>query len=331
MTRRRQEHDLVLAPLRSRDAWETVCSTFPHATAFHHYDFLETVAPSLNCSFVPLTVFSHGQSVGLAPLLVKKLGPFCTINWVPFPYLGPLVPRELIPATLHALRREARRRRALNHQQSFSDAIADNGFDGFTASRDRTFIIPLSGRSDEDLLAAMQVTRRGDIRRAQRSEFEVCTAETDDFSLMELWLGRLYAGRGMSAMYPAGTCERIFHVLQSKPGSIFSAARLNGRTVAVLIVFSTARAAFCWQFAADPLYRSKHLIDLLTWHAILQARDYGAIEFDLVGTPNEGIALYKSRFGACERYYTVLQRQAKAHRIAVGTLSNKRPMLTRDR
>jgi CelD/BcsL family acetyltransferase involved in cellulose biosynthesis len=325
MTRPRQERGVVLETVKSRSDWDAACATFPAATAFHHYDFLDTVAPPLNCSFVPLVVLYRGEPVGLAPLLVKKLGPFCTINWIPFPYLGPLVPREFIPGTLHALRHEARRRRALNHQQSFSAVIPDGGLDGFAASRDRTFTIPLGGRSDKDLLAAMHSTRRKDIGRAQRSGFEVCEAQVDDFAVMDVWLGQLYAAQGMPAMYPAGTSALLFHVLRDVPGSIFSAVRLGGQTVAVLITFSTARSAFGWQWAADPSYRPRFPLELLLWHALIRARDNGALEFDLVGAPTEGIALYKSRFGATERYYTVLQRQAKVHAIAVGALSHQIP------
>ncbi|HTX27844.1 MAG TPA: GNAT family N-acetyltransferase [Streptosporangiaceae bacterium] len=323
--KRQQEGSVVLAPLKSRSDWETACATFAEATAFHDYDFLETVASPLKCSFMPLGIFSRGQQVGVAPLLVKKLGPFCTINWVPFPYLGPLVPRELLPGTLRALRAEARRRSALNHQQSFSVQVSDHGPSGFKASTDRTFVIPLSGRSDDDLLAAMHTTRRRDIGRAQRSGFEVGEAAADDFALMDAWLGELYAGQGMPAMYPPGTYARLFHVLRHTPGSIFSAVRLGGQTVAVQIAFSTARSAFGWQLAVDPSYRSKGPMDLLIWRALRQARDAGAAEYDLVGAPNEGIALYKSRFGAAERHYTVLNRQAKVHVIAVNAFARLQP------
>ncbi len=323
--------DVTLTPLKSRSDWDAACADFPDATAFHQYDFLECVAPPLNCRFVPLVVSCEGRPAGLAPLLVKKLGPFCTINWVPFPYLGPLVPPELIPGTLRALRREGRRRRALNHQQSFSEVMENKGLDGFTASRDRTFFIPLGGRSDQDLLASMHSNRRRCIGRAQSAGFEVCAAEIDDFALMDVWLGQLYAARGMPAMCPAGTYARLFRMLRSAPGSIFSAARLGGQTVAVLMAFSTARSAFAWQYAEDPSYRSKYPVDLLIWHAMGRARDDGASEFDLVGTPSEGIALYKSRFGATERYYTVLQRQAKVHSIAVNTMSRRIPKLSRRR
>jgi hypothetical protein len=331
MTGRKQQRAVTLAPVKSPGDWDAACATFPNASAFHHYDFLQTVAPPLNCSFVPLVVSYRGEPVGLAPLLAKKLGPFCTINWVPFPYLGPLVPRDLLPGTLHALRREARRRRALNHQESFAEVIDDDGLDGFTASQDRTYVIPLDGRSDQDLLAAMHANRRRCIGRAQRSGFEVGAAEIDDFALMDAWLGQLYAARGMPPMCPPGTYARLFRALRDAPGSIFSAARLGDQTVAVLMAFSTARSALAWQYAEDPSYRSKYPVDLLIWHAMLQAREAGVQEFDLVGTPNEGIALYKSRFGATERCYTVLQRQAKVHSIAVNAISRQLPKFARHR
>jgi CelD/BcsL family acetyltransferase involved in cellulose biosynthesis len=314
----------VLVPLTSRGEWEDACSAFPDATAFHRYDFLQSVAPSLRCRFVPLQVFFRGQSVGVAPLLVKRLGPFCTINWVPFPYVGPLVPPALIPATLSALTLEARRRRALNHQQSFSRAIADRPTEGFTSITDRTFVIPLSGRSDEDLMAAMQRGRRQQIHRAQRAGFEVCPAETEDLRLMDVWARQVYAAQGLRPDYRAGTYERLFGALRNASGSVFQVARLNGRTVAVDILFLTARRAFGWQAAVDPSHQSDHPQALLTWCALLWARDAGAIEFDLTGAPNEGIATYKRRFGALERHYPVLQRQAGLHGTALWVLSRLR-------
>jgi Acetyltransferase (GNAT) domain len=331
MTGRRQQLGVTLARVKSPSDWDATCASFPNASAFHNYDFLETVAPPLNCSFVPLAVSYRGEPIGLAPLLVKKLGPFCTINWVPFPYLGPLVPPELLPGTLHALRQEARRRRALNHQESFAEVMDHDRLDGFTASTDRTFVIPLDGRSDQDLLTAMHSNRRRCIGRAQRSGFEVGAAQIDDFALMDAWLGQLYAARGMPPMCPPGTYARLFRMLRDAPGSIFSAARIGDQTVAVLVALSTARSALAWQYAEDPAYRSKYPVDLLIWHSMLQARDAGVREFDLVGTPNEGIALYKSRFGAAERYYTVLQRQAKIHRIAVSASSLQVPRFARRR
>jgi Acetyltransferase (GNAT) domain len=319
-----QQHAVLLARARSQCEWEDACAVFAEATAFHRYDFLQSVAPSLRSQFIPLMVMSRKRAVGVAPLLVKSLGPFSTINWTPFPYLGPLVPPELIPATLSALTREARRLRAVNHQQSFARLIPADLADGFTPVTDRTFIVPLDGRSDEDLLAAMSSSRRQQIYRAIRRGFEICAADAADFRLMDVWLGEVFAAQGLPPAYPPGTYARIFAELQNAPGSALHAVRLDGRTVAVDVSFSNGRRAFGWQAAVDPSYRSKHPQVLLVWHRLQWARDAGAIEFDTVGAPNEGIAVYKQGFGATERHYTVLHRQARPHRIAKSALSRLR-------
>lgn len=316
MSGRLHPADIRLLPGSGRAEWDEVCTRFADATAFHRFAFLAAVAPALGCTFVPLAVLAAGRPVGVAPLLVKPLGPFCTINWVPFPYLGPLVPATLLPATLAALTREARRRGAVNHQQCLSRWVTGCSVGGFRGHADRTFVVPLAGRRDEDLLAAMQRGRRQELRRAQRAGFEVGSAEAADFRLMDSWAGEVYAAQGLPAAYPAGTYNRMFLALRNAPGTAFEVARLRGRTVAVNISLATPRRAFGWQAAVDPAYREDFPQVLLMWRALMWARRAGAVEFDLTGAPNDGIAAYKSRFGAGERRYTVLRRQAWQHRMA---------------
>lgn len=310
------EEPISLAPAASPEEWDQVCATSPGATAFHDYDFLHAIAPELSCRFVPFLVILRGQPVGVAPLLVKQVGPFTTINWVPFPYLGPLVPEPLIPATLSALREEAGLRRALNHQQSFCGLIAGCRAGGFAAAADRTLVLPLAGRSDAELLAGMHEGHRWQIRRAQRSPFEVCPARAGDFPLLDAWLDDMYASRGQRNSYPPGAVQRIFEALGDKPGTLFQSARLNGQTVAVQVTLTQSQRVFGWQIAVDPAHRAARPQILLIWRAFQWARDSGASEFDMVGAPNDGIAAFKRRFGARERRYTVLQRQAFAHRMA---------------
>lgn len=320
----RKQHDrILLVPGGSRDEWESACASFADATAFHRYDFLQCAAPYLRCQFIPLMVMFRKQVVGVAPLLVKRLGPFSTINWAPFPYLGPLVPPELIPATLSALRLKARRLRAINHQQSFAGLIPADSAAGFTPATDRTFVVPLDGRSDKDLLAAMSASRRQEIRGAIRHGLEICAADAADLRLLEVWLQQTFASQGLRPDYRPGAFERICGALQDVSGSAH-AARLDGRAVAVEVSISNGRRVFGWLAAADPAYRTKYPHTLLNWHRIQWARDSGAIEFDMVGAPREGIAVYKKTFGAVERHYTVLHRQAGPHRIASSTLSRLR-------
>ena len=75
MTGRQQEGSVILAPLKSPSDWDAACATFPSATAFHHYDFLETVAPPLNCSFVPLVIFSPGRAGRPGPAIGEEARP----------------------------------------------------------------------------------------------------------------------------------------------------------------------------------------------------------------------------------------------------------------
>jgi CelD/BcsL family acetyltransferase involved in cellulose biosynthesis len=312
-----------LEPLASQRDWDDACAALPGATAFHRYDFLELVAPSVRCRFVPLQVVVKGQIAGIAPLMVKRLGPACTINWVPFPYLGPLVPSALLPATLSALRREGRRRRAIAHQQSFPHLIADGLDSDFAATSARTFVISLSGRSDADLLSAMQKKRREELRRAERAGYEVRSAERQDFRQVDDWIGQMYATQGIRDTYRRGTCERVFAALGERPGSLFHAARLGGQTVGMAATLWAGQSAFGWQVAIDPAHRSRHPQAVLTWSALRSARDAGLAEFDLVGSPSEGIAAYKRRFGAVERHYTVLCAQAAVRRAALTMLARK--------
>jgi CelD/BcsL family acetyltransferase involved in cellulose biosynthesis len=138
----------------------------------------------------------------------------------------------------------------------------------------------------------------------------------------------------MRDSYRTGTWERVFAALGETPGSAFQAVRLGGRTVGMAAILATARRAFFWQVAIDPLHRPEHPQELLTWHALRWARDAGLEELDLVGAPNEGIAEYKRRFGAVERPYTVLSRQAAARQAALTMRSRLRrgpaPRLRRD-
>jgi CelD/BcsL family acetyltransferase involved in cellulose biosynthesis len=292
------------------------------------------MAPLLRCRFIPLTVLHEKQQVGVAPLLVKKLGGFCTINWPPFPYLGPLVPSELIPATLSALALEGRRRRAVGHQQSFYYMESDWPIAGsissagdFTSFMDRTFVVPLRDRSNEDLLAAMSRNGRRQIRRGQNVGIEIYPAQLQDFELMDEWSSHTYAAQAIPSPYRTGTYGQIFNTLRNAPGTAFRAARLNGQTVAVDIAFSYAQRVFDWQVGVDPSHKASYPQAALIWHGLLWARDSGALEFDMVCAPREGIAEYKTKFGAVERPFTVLRRQARAHRIAYSAMSGIRARL----
>jgi CelD/BcsL family acetyltransferase involved in cellulose biosynthesis len=138
---------------------------------------------------------------------------------------------------------------------------------------------------------------------------------------MDDWVIPVFSAQGRRPAYPAGTYEEVFKALRDAPGTMFLAARSDGRTVAVNMAFAAGDRAYGWQAAVDPAYKPAYPQALLMWHGLLWARSAGASHFDLVGAPNEGIAAYKRRLGGLEEKFSVLRRQSVAHRLAAAALS----------
>jgi Acetyltransferase (GNAT) domain len=294
----------------SRADWDETLAEHPGATAFHRYEFLDCVAASLRCTFEPLVIMQGTERAGVAPLVVRKIGPLCTLNWMPFPYVGPLTSESLLPAVVSLLASEGTLRGAIHHQQAFADLVSEGVAGKFNPGTDRTFAVPLDGRSDEALLAAMTRNGRWEISRARREGVQVHPAERADLRLMERWSEAIYARQGLPPKYPAGTYERVFDALGADASSHFHAARVDGKTIAVNLCFSTGKRSFDWQMATDPAHHKACPQALLLWHHLTAARDRGDAYFDLGGAPTEGIATYKRNFGAVERHYTVLSRHS---------------------
>jgi CelD/BcsL family acetyltransferase involved in cellulose biosynthesis len=290
----------------SKADWDEALGAFPGATAFHGYDFLECMASLLRCTFEPLVIMRGMEPAGAAPLMVRRVGPLCTVNWMPFPYLGPLAPDWLLPDVLSLLATEGKKRGAMHHQQSFAGLLPDGAAASFQAGTDRTLVVALAGRSDEALLGAMTRDGRREIGKARREGVEVVPAVAGDSRLMEQWAQAIYVRQGQRPPYPAGTYERIFRVLGRDAGSHFCAARLEGRTIAVDMAFSLGGRSLGWQVAVDPAHRWACPQALLLWHQLTAARDRGDFEFDLLGSPTDAVAAYKRKFGSVDRHYTTL-------------------------
>jgi len=306
-----------LVPSVSRADWRKLCDRHPDSTVFHSHDFLEAVSGSLRCELHSLGVVWRDDIVGVAPVLLKRLGPFSTINWIPFPYLGPLVPRPLVGATLDALVGFAKTRRCLNHQQSF--AVEHCPYDGrFEHRSDRTFVIDVR-RTDEELRRAMHRKVRLQVRRAEDFGFEVAASTPEDLQLMEEWASGLFSARGMTWPYGLGVCGAVSSALGKSRYSLFESARYEGRLVAASIFLATRTTAFGWQIAVDPAFKARYPQALLIWRAAQWARGLELAQLDLVGAPTNGIAEYKSRWGAEERRFSVMRMQARTYRLAAAS------------
>jgi CelD/BcsL family acetyltransferase involved in cellulose biosynthesis len=308
-----------LVPVRGADEWDALASR-SGGTFFHSHLFLSTVSEGLGLGLDLQAAVIGGERVGAVPIVLKRLGPVSTINWLPFPYVGPLVPPDALAPTLAALVRHERRVRSVRSQNVLLTYRPET-FPGYTSSVDRTFVVPLEGRSDDDLLHGMSSRRRSAIRRADRNGLRVREAtEREVTQLLPRLSHRTFEQQGLPAPYSPECYRLTWERLSGNPDVLFQAADVNGEPAVVQISLAGSGTGLAWVVGREQDQAGSDAYASMMWRTMCWARERGCREFDLVGAPTEGIANYKRGLGAQERQYTVLRRQARAHRAAVSLL-----------
>lgn len=293
-----------LRPAGGRTEWAAGLAAAGPSTPFHEWGWLDWVAPLIGCRFLPLVVVSSSDTpVGVAPMLLKRRGPFQTANWVPFPYVGPLVPPGHLGPTLSAVRRWARRERIADLQltahpltatsRECGDAFAVHGFD---PQPDATYIVALGGRDLDEIHGAMERMARTHLRKAQ--EAGVTTRPSSDREVAEL-LPRIHAdalGRqGLQSPYSPSLGD----VLAARPPAVplrITSAVLDGTTIGVLATLG-GPITVGWMGGVMRQHQKTNAAVALYWDAISWAHGIGSNHIDLVGVPTPGIAKFKKQFG----------------------------------
>jgi CelD/BcsL family acetyltransferase involved in cellulose biosynthesis len=272
------------------------------------------MADVLGLHFHGLIVVAGDQPVGVAPMMVKRRGPLRSMNWLPFPYVGPLVPAAMLPDLLALLRAWEWRNRAVRSQHVMMSTVDQSP--GYAAHRDRTFVIDLQGRNEESLLRCVEPGRRNKIRRAMKRGVTVRPATEGDIQhLLPAWSAATFAAQGLPAPYPAEGYAAVWLRFGNSPDARFSTAWVDGEPVCVQVSFAGAPRAVAWAMANAGTAEASLAQPLLYWDTIIWAQRQGSATFDLVGAPTDGIARYKQDWGAREDHYSVLRRQSPIHRL----------------
>lgn len=272
------------------------------------------MADVLGLDFHGLTVRADGEPVGVAPMLVKRVGPFRTVNWLPFPYVGPLVPRALLPGVLPLLNTWERRNRSVRSQHVFMSTVDQTG-----THQDRTYVVDLRGQTEESLLRHVEPKRRAKVRRAMAKGVVVRPSNRDEIrDLLPAWSRATFAAQGLPAPYPAAGYDTVWARFGDSPDARFSTALLEGEPVCAQVSFAGAPRAVAWVMANAGTPMASLAQPLLYWDTIIWALDQGCAEFDLVGAPTDGVARYKRDWGAREVRYSVLRRRSPIHRLLNG-------------
>jgi CelD/BcsL family acetyltransferase involved in cellulose biosynthesis len=306
--RTRSDSAVALGSTTSPEEWDALVAG-NGGCFFQRHHWLTTMAEVLGLDFHGLTVHADGQPVGVAPMLVKRIGPVRTVNWVPFPYVGPLVPTTLLPHVLPLLTNWERKNRTIRSQHVFMSTV------DHVPTRDRTFVVDFRGQTEDSLLQRVEPKRRAKIRRAAARAVVRPSTHDEIRDLLPTWSKATFAAQNLPAPYPTAGYDTVWTRFADSPDARFSTALLDGVPVCAQVSFAGAPRAVAWVMANAGTPQASLAQPLLYWDTITWAFHRGCAEFDLVGAPTDGVARYKRDWGAHEVRYSVLQRQSAIYRL----------------
>ncbi|MCW2534316.1 MAG: Methicillin resistance protein [Modestobacter sp.] len=289
-------------------------------TPFSNHGFLGLASGMTGTEFVPLVVRADGVDVGIAPWLARRRGPVTTVNAVPFPYTGPLVPAHLMAGTLVALRRRGRRERAVRQDFGLAPTTAVDAVDltgtGFEARLDHTYLVDTS-RTEEELYGALTAPARTSLRRIERDGVAVVPSGHDGQTLGRV-VDAAGTARGLDPGYGAGFPPPIGALEATGLGVHWTVAKRDDVELGSLLSISSGEVVVLWQGGLLPEHRATRANVLLYWDAVLWAHRHGARTVDLAGVPDAGVARFKSQFGGTLYSYPRLQWAAPGLRPVAG-------------
>jgi CelD/BcsL family acetyltransferase involved in cellulose biosynthesis len=292
---------LRLRPGTDERAWDAQVRAHPDGTAFHLAGFLRTAAPLLGCRLHLTVAEADGQVVGGVPLLVRSAGPGVLVNHaVPFPYLGPLLTPEFSPDAVGAAVRAYLRPRPVVHLglQALSPQTL-RGTRGWVHKDGwRSAVVPVAGQDDDALLARLSRQQRGKVRRALELGLEAGPATREEIAALTPWAAETLARQGLPPHWRAGAHVRLYDALSAAGTASATAVRREGKLLAVSLDAVLGDLMIGWEMGMDEEGRRAGASLVLHVANMRRARDSGAAEFDMLGTPTPGIAHYKRSLGA---------------------------------
>ena len=294
------------------DRWAAAArASGQRVTPFHDHAWLLLAARVTGTRLVPLVVVADGADVGVVPWLERRCGPVATVNALPFPYAGPLVPPALLLPTLAALRRRARRAGVLRYEFGFSPTTdvgpVDLAASGLDVRIDGTYLLDTS-QSVEALTAALSSSCRRSLRKDERDGVVVRPA-TDGVTLDAVLTAALGA-RGLHDAYADGFPVSPAEWAATGVDVHWMVAVKDGVELGSLLTVASAEMAHVWVGGILPEHRTTRANVTLYWDAIRWASERGVPTIDLVGLPDEGIRRFKDQFGGTVHEYPRLSATA---------------------
>lgn len=316
---------VVVRGTRDWSRWDALVHRFPTATAFHTSTWLRSQTALHGWRFEALLAQVDGRPVGVVPVLLGRRPGGARTPPVPFPYLGPLVPPEHLPAVLHAVERWGRRHLVVKLQFAFGPVDGPPPDDLAGPARDvgsvETMAIDLSHGSFEEFLRRARKQARQGLRRAATAGVVVAPATAEQ---VRAWLPRLlreaFEHRGLASPYPADVGSVVWSAYSGGQDALFLAATVDGEPGGLLVVVREGRVAYDWAGGGFRAHRDAAPNTLLHVEAVRWALGLGCDRYDLVGSVDAGVVQFKKTLGADSERFTEVRLHPfpaarRAHRV----------------
>lgn len=294
--------------------WTAACARSGQpVTAFHTWAWLHAGAAMTGADFVPLVLVRDGVDLGVVPVLARRRGPFLTVDCVPFPYCGPLVPTEELAGCLDLLKRYAGRSHLLRTVIQFppggdpdEQALSSRGF---TVAHDATYVLDTTVGVDA-LWSGLASEARRRVRHTEKNG--ITLIDDSPAGPLDTFQDLTFAERGLRSGYVGKFSDHLDRIAGPDLRVHQATAVRDGEVLGVLVTLASSTEALGWMGGVFPMHRSTHASYRLYWDAIRWAAEIGVRRIDLVGVVNEGIGSFKKQFGGTLESYTVAQLDSRA-------------------
>jgi hypothetical protein len=294
--------------------YETEIEKCSGVTGYHRWFFLKALSESLGLGLRAFAVEKGGSTIGVVPFVLRSRGPVSTSNFLPFPYVGPLVrDASYLDDVLAAADQFKRGRIILAMRWAFApgsqvaaEPLTERGFQITTLEN---LVVP-ADRSPEEHLAFVTGRRRSYIRAWQDrggTAGPADPAEIKEFFAEQV--GVAYRRQGAVPPYSPDACRMIVDRLGTDPRMVWRASHdENGRLISVIANVMGADRLYFWLIAGG--YDTKPSPQILAyWDTIQWSLNHG-LAWDMGGWPSPGIRRFKAEFGGQSEPYCYADRDS---------------------
>jgi hypothetical protein len=301
---------VVIRLVRTDDGalWDRVVATTGRGTAFHAWDWLQLAARQFGWRFDALVVEQDRRPVGVFPLFVEVGMPPHSVR-PPFPYTGPLVQEEMLQETLRALRRWQLRHALPRVRFEFPPSVqTQSALESANCSwqEDATFVIPVEGRSEAELMAGMSRRSQRAVKKAAAAGVEIRASLPGEVAdLLPRLFEEAWGVRGLVSPYPSSIAVELDDRIGTDARFHATTAVLEGRPIGVQVALIHERRVYCWGGGALRANRDQQPFTALAFDLFVWALRNGYEAVDMVGKVDEGVATFKRSLGGVEIPYLI--------------------------